>query len=101
MQHEWLAFDQAVQIQTWLINRIHAEQKYSCRVHLKVLEVCFASGDIPSTPSCLEYFQDLRSLYVEGRYEAMLIQLYQLDRSSVPPNITENSNNASSLLDEL
>jgi hypothetical protein len=82
MEHEWLAFDRAVQIQTWLIARIHAEQKYSCRVHLKVLESCFAAGEIPSIPSTLEYFEELRSLYEEGRYETMLIQLYQLDRVS-------------------
>lgn len=80
MEHEWLAFDRAVQIQSWLIDRIHAEQKHSCRVHLWVLETCFASGDIPSLPSTLAYFQGLRSLYAEGRYETMLIQLYQLDR---------------------
>jgi len=80
MEHEWLAFDRAVQVQSWLIGRIHDEQKYSCQVHLRVLEACFAAGDIPSLPSTLEYFQDLRSLYDEGRYEAMLIQLYQLDR---------------------
>ncbi|MBD2090619.1 hypothetical protein H6F67_12215 [Microcoleus sp. FACHB-1515] len=81
LEHEWLAFDRAVQIQSWLIAQIHAEQKYSCRVHLKVLESCFASGDIPSLPNMLEYFQELRCLYDEGRYETMLIQLYQLDRS--------------------
>lgn len=89
MEHEWLAFDRAVQIQTWLIVRIHYEQKYSCRVHLKVLESCFASGDIPSLPSTLEYFQDLRSLYAEGRYETMLIQLYQLDRKSEMKDVRE------------
>jgi hypothetical protein len=82
MEHEWLTFDRAVQIQTWLIDRIHAEQKYSCQVHLQVLEVCFAAGDIPSLPSTLAYFQELRSLYAEGRYEMMLIQLYQLDREN-------------------
>lgn len=81
VEHEWLAFDRAVQIQSRLIAQIHAEQKYSCRVHLRVLEACFASGNIPSIPSTLAYFGELQSLYAEGRYETMLIQLYQLDRS--------------------
>lgn len=100
MEHDWLAFDRAVQIQTWLIARIHAEQKHSRHVHLQVLETCFASGDIPSLPSTLEYFQELKSLYAEGRYETMLIQLYQLDRSSVP-NDTKDGNNVSSVSDGL
>ena len=93
MEHNWLAFDRAVQIQTWLIERIHTEQKHSCQVHLKVLAGCFASGDLPSNPPNLEYFRDLRSLYEEGRYDTMLIQLYQLDRSN-DLDEDEDSNNA-------
>lgn len=89
MEHEWLVFDRAVQIQSWLIARIHAEQKHSCHIHLRVLETCFALGDIPSLPSTLAYFQELKSLYAEGRYETMLIQLYQLDRTT-EPNLNDN-----------
>jgi hypothetical protein len=89
MEHEWLPFDRAVQVQSWLIERIHAEQKYSCRIHLQVLETCISSGEIPSIPDTLDYFQDLRSLYIEGRYKTMLIQLYQLDREATMDD-TEN-----------
>ena len=97
IQHQWLSQDQAVQIQTWLIACIHAEQKHSCQVHLNVLKECFATGEIPSTPSNLGYFQELQSLYSEGRYETMLIQLYQLDRKAAS-NLTENNDDNDSSL---
>ncbi|WP_068818842.1 hypothetical protein [Phormidesmis priestleyi] len=80
MEHEWLSFDLAMKVQTWLVDGIHAEQKLSCQVHLKVIKACITSKDFPPHPG-LEYVQDLRALYAEGRYEAMLIQLYQLDIS--------------------
>lgn len=63
MEHRWLSFDRAVQIQTWLIERIHAEQKHSCQVHLRVLAGCFASGDLPSHSPNLEYFQTIFEKY--------------------------------------
>lgn len=102
MEHNWLSFDRAVQVQTWLIERIHAEQKHSCQVHLRVLAGCFASGDLPSPSPHLEYFRDLRSLYAEGRYDTMLNQLYQLDRSSATDAAEDGDDiDASSLLDEM
>lgn len=82
-ERQWIPFDQAVQIQTWLIRRIHAEQKLTCQVHVRVIEAGIALGEFASTPGDLEYFDDLRSLYDEGKDEALLIQIYQLDRKSV------------------
>ena len=95
MQHQQLSQDQAVRLQTWLIARIHAEQKHSCQVHLNVLKECFATGGISSTPSNLGYFQELQSLYAEGRYETMLIQLYQLDRKAARNFIWDSDDNYS------
>jgi hypothetical protein len=83
MQQNLLRLNQAVKIQTWLIKQIYAEQGRLCRTHIRVLKDCFNSGEIPSTPNMLEYFHDLLSLEAEGRYESFLIQLYQLDRSTV------------------
>jgi hypothetical protein len=52
-----------------------------------VIEAGIALGELTSTPGDLEYFveyfEDLRSLYDEGKHEAMLIQIYQFDRKSV------------------
>jgi hypothetical protein len=48
-----------------------------------VIEAGIASGEFALTLSDLEYFEDLRSLYNEGRYEIVLIQIYQFDRKSV------------------
>lgn len=87
MQRNLLRFNQAVKVQTWLIKQIHAEQGRLCRIHIRVLEDCFDSGEIPSTPDMLEYFHNLLSLEAEGRYESFLIQLYQLDRSTVSSSI--------------
>lgn len=79
MLHNLLAFPRAVRIQSWLMQFVLAEQRRLCRAHMKVLEESFASGELESDPANLEYFEDLRSLEAEGRYEAVLIQLYQLD----------------------
>lgn len=79
MLHNLLALGQAVKVQSWLMQFVLAEQRLLCRAHMKVLEESFASGELESDPANLEYFEDLRSLEAEGRYEAVLIQLYQLD----------------------
>lgn len=81
MLHNWLAFDRAVKVQSWLMEFVLAEQRRLCQAHMRVLEDCFASGELDSDPETLEYFEDLRSLEAEGRYETVLMQIYQLDRS--------------------
>jgi hypothetical protein len=80
MLHKLLALGRAVKVQTWLMQFVLAEQQLLCRAHMKVLEESFASGELESDPANLEYFEDLRSLEAEGRYEVVLIQLYQLDK---------------------
>ena len=80
MLHNLLALGRAVKVQSWLIQFVLAEQRLLCRAHMKVLEESFASGELESDPANLKYFEDLRSLEAEGRYEAVLIQLYQLDK---------------------
>jgi hypothetical protein len=80
MLHNLLALGQTVKIQSWLMQFVLAEQRLLCQAHMKVLEESFASGELESDPANLEYFEDLRSLEAEGRYETVLIQLYQLDK---------------------
>ncbi|MCU0550089.1 MAG: hypothetical protein MUC48_12135 [Leptolyngbya sp. Prado105] len=58
-----------MQLWTW-------EQKRLCRVTFKVLERSFVAGEISWDEETLEYFKDLKSLEVEGRYEVVLHLLY-------------------------
>ncbi len=47
----------------------------------KVLEESFANGSVPSDDDCLEYFQDLKALEAEGRYDCVLNQLVPKDEA--------------------
>ncbi|GAP97969.1 hypothetical protein [Leptolyngbya sp. NIES-2104] len=96
LQQGWFSFDLALMIQSRLIDRVAHEHKLACEAHLLVLESSFLIGEIAATPETLEYFYDLRSLYHEGRYETLLIQLYQLDRKVT----SEQTHNAGISLDE-
>ncbi|HEY9661684.1 MAG TPA: hypothetical protein V6C65_24775 [Allocoleopsis sp.] len=80
MLQGWITVNRAVQVQSWLMDRIIAEQQRLCEVHMQVLTECFETGALDPTPENLDYFQDLQALQQEGRYEAVLVQLYQLDR---------------------
>jgi hypothetical protein len=82
MLHGWITFNRAVQVQSWLMGLIIAEQKRLCEAHMQVLIECFETGTLDATPANLDYFQDLQALQSEGRYEAVLIQIYQLDRKN-------------------
>ncbi|MGG6285007.1 hypothetical protein ACQ4M3_25775, partial [Leptolyngbya sp. AN03gr2] len=82
--------------QSRLIDFVAYEHKLACEAHLQVLESSFLIGEIAATPEALEYFYDLRSLYHEGRYDTLLIQLYQLDRKTN----SEQTHNAAIRLDE-
>ncbi|MGI0484880.1 hypothetical protein ACN4EK_05530 [Pantanalinema rosaneae CENA516] len=64
------------------MNWITAEQKRLCEAHMQVLTKCLEIGELDSTPENLEYFQDLQALQDEGRYETVLIQIYQLDKKT-------------------
>jgi hypothetical protein len=80
MLHGWISFGLAVKIQSYLMAWVIDEQKHLCEAHMQVLGECFATGELASTPENLDYFQDLQTLQNEGRYETVLIQIYQLDR---------------------
>lgn len=47
---------------------------------MQVITNCFATGELESNLENLDYFHDLQALQREGRYEAVLFQIYQLDR---------------------
>jgi hypothetical protein len=64
------------------MNLILIEQNRLCDAHMQILTECFATGKLDSTFENLDYFQDLQALHSEGRYESVLIQIYQLDRKS-------------------
>lgn len=82
MLHGWLPFERAVKAQSWLMGLILIEQKRLCDAHMQILTECFATGELDSTFENLDYFQNLQALHSEGRYETVLIQIYQLDRKS-------------------
>jgi hypothetical protein len=90
MEHNWLNVDWAVKLQSWLINRVSHEHKLACQAHMRVLETCFLTGELAASADNLNYFYDLRSLYIEGRYDILLVQLYQLDSKSVTEDEDDN-----------
>lgn len=98
MEHDWIRFDQALKVQSWIIDQIHQEYKWACRVQLQALETSFLIGELAATDEHLEYFYDLRALYVEGRYDTLLIQLDQLE---FRPISEVNEKSAMSLLENL
>lgn len=100
LEHDWFSFERAVKIQSWLIDRVNGEHKLACRAHMQVLETAFLTGELAATSSNLDYFYDLRALYHEGRYETLLIQIYQLDLTNVT-DADGDDNDALSVLDEL
>ncbi|MBD3886864.1 hypothetical protein IFO70_35110 [Phormidium tenue FACHB-886] len=100
LEHNWLGFDRALKIQSWLIDRVGGEHKLACQAHMQVLETCFLTGELAATSGNLDYFYDLRALYVEGRYETLLRQIYQLDLTEVMDE-DGNDQDALSTLDEL
>jgi hypothetical protein len=83
MLHQWISLRHAVTLQSLLMQWVAAEQKHLCKAHMQVLVECFATGELESTPEILDYFEDLRVLQHEGRYETVLSQIYQLDRKAV------------------
>jgi hypothetical protein len=76
-----LLYSKALKIQSWLINLWILEQKRLCAIMFKVLEESFANGSVPSDDDCLEYFQDLKALEAEGRYDCVLNQLVPKDEA--------------------
>lgn len=80
MLRQWISLRHAIRIQSLLMRWVVAEQKRLCEAHMQVVMKCLASGELESTPEILDYFEDLRALQREGRYEAVLFQIYQLDR---------------------
>ncbi|AFY67261.1 hypothetical protein [Geitlerinema sp. PCC 7407] len=71
-----LPYGKALKIQSCLLNLWMLEQKRLCATTFRVLEESFADGSVPSDANCLEYFQDLKTLEAEGRYDCVLNQLY-------------------------
>jgi hypothetical protein len=71
-----LPYGKALKIQSWVLDLWILEQKRLCTVTFKVLEESFADGSIPLDEDTLDYFQDLKALESEGRYEVVLNQLY-------------------------
>lgn len=82
MLYQWIPLKQAVRIQSLLMQWVTAEQERLCEAHMQVLAECFASGELESTLENLDYFENLQALQREGRYETVLIQIYQLDRKT-------------------
>jgi len=98
MEHGWIRFDRALKIQSWIINQVHQEYKRVCQAQLQALETSFLIRELAATDEHLQYFYDLRALYVEGRYDTLLTQLTRLDLRPVADADTEN---AVSLFDNL
>ncbi|MBN8560112.1 MAG: hypothetical protein J0L70_06285 [Leptolyngbya sp. UWPOB_LEPTO1] len=94
LEQSWFSFDLALKIQSRLLDLVAHEHKLACEAHLQVLETSFLIGELAATPEALEYFYDLRSLYHEGRFDTLLIQLYQLESR---PDSEQNHNAGISL----
>lgn len=80
MLNQWITLRRAVKIQSLLMQWVLLEQKRLCEAHMQVLSNCFATGELESTLENLDYFEDLQVLQREGRYETVLVQIYQLDK---------------------